>query len=396
MLNDKPSSFLLSLIVFAQFAGTSLWFAGNAVIGSLSSKFAIDIASITSTVQFGFISGTLCYALLGIPDRFNTSLVFFVSTILASLCNALVIVVDNVTVLYTLRFATGFFLAGIYPVGMKIAADLFPDKLGKALGFLVGALVLGTAFPHLIRSFTETLSFETVILTVSALAITGGLLIWYFVPGRRPLHLVKKPRFIAAIENFRMVSFRQAALGYFGHMWELYTFWAFVPILIHNYNISRNENLPIAFWSFVIIASGFVSCSICGMVAQRIGSKKVAFGSLFLSFICCLLSPLVLNFSTSLFILFLIIWGFFVVADSPQFSALIAKNAEPEIKGTALTLSTCLGFFITIFSLSIFQGLYNQFSQNTFLILALGPFLGLAALLMKQDKNVQPQHFVAH
>lgn len=182
----KQSKFILPVIVISQFFCTSLWFAGNGVINDLVINFDLNVTALghlTSAVQFGFITGTLIFALLTIADRFSPSKVFLMSALLGSLFNLGVIWEGNSWIsLLFLRFSTGFFLAGIYPVGMKIAADYYEKGLGKSLGFLVGALVIGTAFPHLLREITDTYSWKTVIIATSSLAMMGGILMVIMVP----------------------------------------------------------------------------------------------------------------------------------------------------------------------------------------------------------------------
>jgi MFS family permease len=179
------ASKVLPVIIIAQFCCTAVWFGGNAVVADISATLHLPssaLAAITSSVQFGFISGTLLYALLTIADRFKPSNVFLLSAVAAAIANACIILTTDFTCILICRFATGFFLAGIYPVGMKIAADYYEKRLGKALGFLVGALVLGTSFPHLLRSMSLSLSWKAVLITVSIMSLTGGILIRLFVP----------------------------------------------------------------------------------------------------------------------------------------------------------------------------------------------------------------------
>src|SRR5215213_10900285 len=228
----SPSRYFLPVIVFSQFAGTSLWFAGNAIINEVQKGTnTAGVANITSLVQFGFITGTLFFAALNIADRFKASKVFFFSSCLAALANILIIFLEkDIFFIASMRFFTGFFLAGIYPVGMKIAADWFPQKLGNALGFLVGALVLGTAFPHLLKSQLNLISWRKLMLFTSLLAFAGGFLLYLTVPSK-PLVTKNKFEPKAFFLLFRSKNFRSAAFGYFGHMWELYTFWTFLPLI---------------------------------------------------------------------------------------------------------------------------------------------------------------------
>jgi MFS family permease len=379
-MHPRLHRFLLPVIVFSQFAGTSLWFAGNAIINDIQPASTGGFANITSIVQFGFIAGTLVFSVLTIADRFPASRVFFFSSVAAATANLLLVwLAKDVSWLMTLRFITGFFLAGIYPVGMKIAAEHFPGKLGNALGFLVGALVFGTAFPHVLRSQLKDLNWQNVLLSTSALALVGGLLILVFVPSPKSRTALAF-RFNTAFTVFGSSNFRSAAFGYFGHMWELYTFWAFVPLILATYNQLHHTNINIAAWSFIIIAVGGLGCVLGGILSQKAGSKKVAFYSLLVSGICCLISPLAFSLSPGLFLLFSLIWGFSVVADSPQFSTLVAQSAPAENKGTALTIVTSIGFAITIVSIQLLKAVYDSWSQNSLVLLLAGPIIGLLFL----------------
>lgn len=373
-------TYLLPVIVFSQFAGTSLWFAGNAIIKDIQPQSTGGFANITSIVQFGFIAGTLLFSLFTIADRFPASKVFFFSSLIASAANLLLVwLANDISWLMILRFITGFFLAGIYPVGMKIAAEHFPEKLGNALGFLVGALVLGTAFPHVLRSQLQALNWENVLLLTSALAFSGGLLILAFVPNKtsQPGTAIK---FNVAFTIFRSSNFRAAAFGYFGHMWELYTFWAFVPFILTTFADNHNANINIPFWSFIVIATGGLGCIIGGIISQKTGSKKVAFYSLMISGICCLLLPVIFEWSTGWFLFVLLVWGLTVVSDSPQFSTLVAQSVPAENKGTALTIVTSIGFAITIVSLQLLKAISDELGRNSLIFLFIGPLLGLIFL----------------
>lgn len=374
----KP--YYLPVIVFSQFAGTSLWFAGNAVINELQKEAGrTSVASITSFVQFGFIAGTLLFAILTIADRFKPTVIFFLSSCIAALANAAILLVaKDMTAICLLRFITGFFLAGIYPVGMKIAADWFPGKLGNALGFLVGALVLGTAFPHLLRSQLYALPWSGVLLFTSALAVAGGLILFLAIPPRLSSHTARfQP--VAFIQVFRSTNFRAASFGYFGHMWELYTFWAFVPLMLQRFNTYHTASVKISLWSFLIIAAGCAGCIAGGIVSKKRGSKTVALFSLVMSGTCCLLAPFIFNLPASLFLLFLLVWGITVVSDSPQFSSLIAQSAIEQYKGTALTITTSTGFAITIASIQLLQFLFSR-DNMSLAILSIGPLWGLLSL----------------
>ena len=391
----KNQRLILVIIVFAQFCCTSLWFAGNSVINDLILTFHLKanaLCHLTSAVQFGFITGTLIFALFTVSDRYPPSRVFFICALFGSIFNlGILIPHNNLFSLLFFRFLTGIFLAGIYPVGMKIAADYFEKGLGKSLGFLVGALVLGTAFPHFLKGFNLGLNWEFIAVFTSSIALLGGSLMIFLVPNGPFRKIGQQPDMAAWLKSFSNQKFRAAAFGYFGHMWELYAFWAFVPIMLHTYALSHSQtnwNIPIL--SFVIIGLGSLSCVAGGFLAQYFGAKKVAFTALLLSCICCLISPLVFSFSSAnQFIGFLIFWGLTVIADSPLFSSLVAQNAIPETKGTALTIVNCIGFSITIISIQLISLMMKSLNPNyVYLLLAIGPILGLIALFPQKKVTV--------
>lgn len=389
----KISKLVLPIIVIAQFCCTSLWFAGNAILEDLIVNYKLPVnalGNLTSIVQFGFILGTLSFAIFTIADRFSPSKVFLICAILGAISNLVIILENNTyTSILIIRFLTGFFLAGIYPVGMKIAADYFEKGLGKALGLLVGALVLGTAFPHLLKYLSANFNWEYVIISISSLSIFGGTLMFFLGDGPNR-KASQKVNFSAFFRVFRNKEFKAAAFGYFGHMWELYAFWAFVPVLLKTYTDYHNiNNFNIPLLSFLIIGIGTLGCFVSGYLSLKFVTKKLAYLILFSSFICCLVSPFAFYInSTVIFLLFLFFWGFVVIADSPLFSTLVAQNADSKIKGTALTIVNCIGFSITIISIQLLNYLHSTFSNNyIFLLLAVGPVLGVLALGCKKHTN---------
>ena len=386
---NRPG-YILPVIIFSQFTGTSLWFAGNAVIADLQLSWGLDeksIGYVTSAVQLGFIAGTLVFAFLAIADRFSPRWVFFCCSIVGAVANAsLLVAPEGLSVLLFLRFATGFFLAGIYPVGMKIAASWYEKGLGRALGYLVGALVLGTAFPHLIRSVGAEIPWQQVVAGVSIIAVCGGLLLLLLVPDgpNLPKGSPFNPRVFTLI--FRSRKFRASAFGYFGHMWELYTLWAFIPVFLLGYATHSNQSINLSFWSFAVIAVGFIGCAGGGLMSERIGSAKVASIQLFVSGVCCVLSPFAFLTEWPVFILFMLVWGISVIGDSPQFSTLNAENAPREYVGSALTIVNSIGFFITVVSIQLISGLLPLIGpQYVFWLLMPGPLLGLLALRMFRE-----------
>ena len=352
---------------------------------------ATALGHLTSMVQFGFITGTLIFAILTIADRYSPSLVFLISAALGALFNGLMIWDGNTLYsLLTLRFVTGFFLAGIYPVGMKISADYYEKGLGKSLGYLVGALVVGTAFPHLVRGHLHDMPWTVVMLSTSSLAIIGGISIWLFVPDgpyRKPGQKLDLSAFFRVFKNQNL---RSAAFGYFGHMWELYAFWAFVPVIILTYqSIHSSFEINISMLSFLIIASGGLTCVIGGYLSLRHGPQKIALIALMASCLCCLICPFILiSTSPILFLLFLFFWGMTVIPDSPLFSTLVANNAKAHLKGTALTIVNCIGFAITIISIQILSYLHDLYSTPyIYWLLMIGPVAGIISIIKIKKTN---------
>ena len=376
---------ILPIIVFSQFAGTSLWFAGNAVIFDLQQSWQLPLEStgyITAAVQFGFILGTLVFAFFAIADRFSPRLIFLWCALLAAIANALLLITaESLYYLLALRFLTGFFLAGIYPVGMKIAAGWYQHGLGRALGYLIGALVIGTAFPHLLRGFEIGLPWQQILIFVSCLAVTGGILMATLVPDGPFTGKPSKfdPR--ALWQAFKIPKFRASACGYFGHMWELYSWWAFLPLWLLAYQQQSTLPFNISMWCFLLIGAGAFGCIFGGMVSVKTGSARVAMTQLGISAVCCLISPLFFELGITAVFLFLLIWGIFIIGDSPQFSTLNAQNAPKEYVGSALTLVNSIGYLITIISIQLLNTTWTLLgAQWIFLLLLPGPILGLYAM----------------
>jgi MFS family permease len=374
---------ILPIIIIAQFFCTSLWFAGNVVLPDLDQEFQLPSNSyifITSAVQLGFILASLVFAILNISDRFSPSKVFFTCALIGAICNMGIFITTGFWSIILIRFLTGICLAGIYPVGLKLAVDYYEKGLGKALGYLVGALVLGTALPHLLKSITSTLHWEYVIIYTSALCLTGSLLIVLFVPDGPHRKAASNISFGVIPSIFKIKNLRAAALGYIGHMWELYTFWSVVPAIILLY-CKNGAQLNTSLWSCIIISSGSFACVIGGYVALKKGSSNVAFVTLSISFCCCLLSVFVVQMPVTIFIAFMLIWGMAIIADSPQFSTLVAQNTPAEIKGSALTIINAMGFFVTIISIQVI-GVLAQFVSPVYLyaFLGIGPALGLLSM----------------
>lgn len=381
-MKERPW-WILPVIVVSQFAGTSLWFAGNAIIMDLPPAWHIDpgqVGIITSAVQLGFIVGTFVFAVTALADRFSPRLIYFMCSLLGALTNlSILLVVNDLPSLLAVRFLTGLFLAGIYPIGMKIAAGWYREGLGKALGFLVGALVVGTASPHLVRSFNIAAGWQFVVISTSSAAAIGGLCVMLLVPNG-PFAIVGSRLNLGALGMiFRVKEVRASAFAYFGHMWEIYTLWAFVPLLLTTYlSLHPDVHVNNSFWSFWIIAAGFFGCSVGGLVSIRIGSARVAFTQLGLSCLCCLLVPFCFSFPFPVFLTVMLIWGIVAAGDSPQFSAMTAAYSPKELVGSGLTISNCIGFSITIISIQLITYLAGQIPPQYLSIpVAAGPAIGL-------------------
>ena len=382
---------MLPLIVLAQLLGTSTWFAVNAVMPDLQRAFgweAAAVGTLTSALQAGFIAGTLVFTLLALADRFPARRVFFVCALAASACTlAAVALAESFWALIACRAMTGFFLAGIYPVGMKIAAQWFPRGLGAALGWLVGALVLGSASPHGLRALGAAWPWEQVFIGVAAAVALAGVLVIALVPEPPAVPAVPAVPARAGAATLRVSALaslwrdgrvRASALGYFGHMWELYTVWVLVPFVLATRLVS---GAAVSGWAFGVIAAGALGCVVGGLLARRVGSARVASTQLATSGLCCLAAPWMLQAPLPLFLAWLVVWGVTVAGDSPQFSALTAVNAPREAVGSVLTLSNSIGFAISAVSIELFVRLAQTVALAQLLPwLAAGPVLGLLAM----------------
>lgn len=375
---------ILPLIVLSQFAGTSLWFAVNAVMPDLQQAWGLPataVGTLTSAVQLGFVAGTLVFALLMVADRFSPSRVFMACALLGALANAATVWVNgSLGTLLALRFAVGFLLAGIYPVGMKIAASWYRQGLGAAMGVLIGALVLGTALPHGLRALVGEggsgllPSWQSVVLGVSLLAALGGLLTGFLVPDSPWLQRGARitPAALHLIWSDRRL--RASVFGYFGHMWELYTFFVLVPLIVGLRFVGAAQSAA----SFFIIGAGLAGCVGGGLLVRRWGSARVAQWQLSTSGVCCLLAPAMLLAPDALFLAWLLLWGLTVSGDSPQFSTLTAQNAPPAVVGSVLTLVNCIGFAISVLSIELFVSALPHLPLAVLLpLLGLGPVVGL-------------------
>ena len=373
---------MLPVLVLAQLAGVSPWFAVNAVMPALQRDYgwnAAAVGTLTSAVQLGFIAGTLLFALLAVADRFSPRRVFLLCSLAGAACTlAGAFSAGSFQQLLLWRTATGFFLAGIYPVGMKIASQWFPQGLGGALGWLIGALVLGSASAHAVRAIGAALPWTMVFHTVAAAAALGGALLYLALPERpRPAGQGPGLRWQALGSIWTDRKVRASVFGYFGHMWELYTMWVLVPAIL----ATRLAGAALSWAAFAALGVGALGCVAGGWWARRIGSARVAALQLGVSGLCCLLAPWLLHAADPLFALWLLLWGITVAGDSPQFSALTAQNAPPQAVGSVLTLVNSIGFGISIVSIQLFVTLAERHDLAALLPwLGLGPLLGVWAL----------------
>ena len=372
---------ILPAIAVSQFAGTSLWFAINAVMVDLQHDAGLPDAAVgwfTAAVQLGFIAGTFGFALWGVADRFSPRKVFLWCSLAGALCAALCAwMAPTLITLTALRFLTGVFLAGIYPVGMKIASGWYAQGLGLALGVLVGALVLGTALPFGLRALGTAWPWQHVMLAVAAIAALGGVTMAWLVPDGPHLAAPAKfsPRALLAIVHDDKV--RASAFGYFGHMWELYAFFVLLPKIVG----ARWQGEAAAWWVFASIAAGCLSCMVGGVFAQRFGSARIAALQLACSGGCALLSPWLLDAPAWAWAVWILVWGATVSGDSPQFSALTARNAPRAQVGSVLTLVNCLGFSLSVLTIAGFVALATRWPLAQVLPwLAFGPVIGLLCM----------------
>ncbi len=359
----------LIFIILSQFLSGSIWFAAN--VAYVGQGFLL------SAVQFGFILGTLLFSFLNISDRFSPARVFFICALFGALFNVCgIFIEDRRFYLLTSRLLCGVSLAGIYPVGMKIAASWYPETVSKALGWLVGALVLAAGFPYLVKTLNWQGNTDFILQVTSGLCLAGGVIQLFLVRDGPYLPKASKFNISVIIDIFQHPGFRASAFGYFGHMWELYAVFAYISVLLETI-VNNNVDL----WSFCFFIFGSLGCAMGGMVALKTGSRMIALISLFMSGTICLISPLLPDLPQWLALVIIQIWGVTIVADSPQFSALNTQFAPRNYVGSALTIVNCIGFLITIITIELLNLWIGWFGVRTaFLPLVLGPIFGWIAL----------------
>ena len=381
----------LLVIVLAQLFGTSLWFSVNGVGVALERDVGIDQAALgwlTMATQAGFIVGTLFIAITGLADRVRASRLFAVSAIAGAILNGVFVVVAADWLLALgLRTLVGFCLAGVYPLGMKLVISWTPQYRGAALAWLVGMLTLGTALPHLLRGFTVVFAWYWPVLLASVLSVMAAGMILRLGEGPH-LPAVSHRPFREGVVAFRNAAYRRAALGYFGHCWELYAFWLLAPLLVTRELLRLDASLALVAWlAFGVIGLGILGCVLGGLWSRTRGSLFVARLALATSGALCLFYPLLANLSPLFLLALLLLWGFAVIADSPQLSSLAAAAAPQDQVGASLAMMNAIGFALTIPAIFITSALFGEYALLTLWLLLPGPILGLWALLRKLPED---------
>ena len=378
---------MLALTAAGQFLGMTLWFSATAVAPAITRELSAPSGTalaLTMAVQGGFVAGTLLSAVLGIADLIAPRRLFALGCLAGALTNGAIALSSSEAAIVALRAATGVALAFVYPPGLKIAAGWFLERRGTALGVLVGALTIGSAFPHLLAWAAADVSWRTLVGLSSALALAGGVLVLTLV--KDGPHVIPSspfdPHAIRTVVGNRGV--RLATLGYLGHMWELYAMWAWIAtfaaasLAAHAAAPGSGSGSLVA---FIAIASGAAGCVVAGLVADRWGKAQVAAWSMVVSGSCSLAAGLAFGAPMSALAIFAAVWGFTIVADSAQFSALVSEYSLKTHVGTALTLQVCLGFLLTMVSMRVVPAVAATVGWAwAFACLAPGPLVGALAM----------------
>ncbi len=360
------------LLLIGELLSMGVWFSASAVAPALSAAWSLDDSGrswLTMSVQAGFVAGALISALLNLSDRIPAHLLFAWSAVAASASTALIAArADGLKMAVLLRFLTGLFLAGVYPVGMKIVATWTKEDRGLGIGLLVGALTLGSAAPHLLNALGITSDWRVLLYTAAAAAAGGGLIAALFVrmgPNQTPARRFKWSYAGKILQDPPVLL---ANLGYLGHMWELYAMWSWIAGYVASSSVA-----------FLAIAAGGPGSLVAGKLADRIGRTTVTIASMGVSGACAALIGIV--YHSPFLSVIAIIWGFAIVADSAQFSACVTELCDGEHLGTALTLQTCLGFLLTMFTIRLVPLVQARIGvQWSFAVLAIGPALGIIAM----------------
>jgi MFS family permease len=370
----------------AELLGMSLWFGASAVAPQLSATWGLSSAQtgwLTTIVQLGFVAGTAITAALNLADIFPSRNLFALSALAGAAVNAGLLFVGGFHSALVLRFLTGLCLAGVYPPAMKMIATWFRAQRGLAIGTIVGALTIGKATPYLVHAIPGA-GVRPVVLITSIGAVVAALLVTF---GYRegPYPFAARPfSWSLVAEVARVRNWRLATGGYLGHMFELYAFWTWIPVFLAASvaaSASQVGSGTVSLVAFGTIAVGGVGCVWGGLTADRLGRERLVTIALAASGTCCLLVGFLFGQSLWLLAPLALVWGFFVVADSAQFSALVTESVPPHAVGTALTIQTSIGFLLTMFPMQLVPALARQSSwQWAFAILSLGPAVGIWAV----------------